>query len=52
MGLEGMYEVIFYCPSKDEYSFQLYGSDGGESPRRIFNPETDSTFYNINRYGE
>lgn len=52
MGLEGMYEVIFYCPSKDEYSFQLYGSDGGESPRRVFNPETDSTFYNINRYGE
>ena len=52
MGLEGLVEVIFYYPDDNKYFFQLFGSDGGESPARFFNPETDSTFYNIMHYGK
>ena len=52
MGLDGMVEVIFYYPAENRYFFQLFGSDGGESPAQFFNPETDSTFYNITSYGK
>ena len=43
MQLEGMYMVIFYNPSKDSYFRKIYGSDGGESARVYFDPESGET---------
>ena len=47
MGLDSMVEVIYYNPSKDVYSFQLFGSDGGSSLRINFDPDSTATFYNM-----
>ena len=43
MGLEHVFNVIFYKPSKDLYSTTVFGSDGGNSARIYFNPFTGAT---------
>ena len=43
MGLEEMYHVIYYKPSKDVYFTMMFGSDGGKSAKIYFNPMTGAT---------
>jgi hypothetical protein len=38
LGVEDMWEIIYYSPAQDLYFFQMFGSDGNSSGRFTFNP--------------
>ena len=44
MGLEEMYQIIFYTPQTGKYSIQMVGSDGGYSAQMPYEPLNNEKF--------